>query len=53
MDFNERSRLVSEWYRKHVELFIKYHISEELFEKASSDLRIIDLRPGAKEFLSF
>ena len=53
MDFNERSRLVSEWYRKHVELFIKYHISEELFEKAGSDLRIMDLRPGAKEFLYF
>lgn len=53
MNFDERSKLVSEWYKKHIELFIKYHISEELFEKAGSDLRVMDLRPGAKEFLKF
>lgn len=51
MDFDERSRLVSEWFFKHIELFIKYRISEEVFETAGRDLRIMEFRNGAKEFL--
>lgn len=53
MDFDERSRLVSEWYRKHIELFIKYKITESTFDEAANDLRIMQFREGAKEFLEY
>lgn len=53
MDFVKRSSLVSEWFRKHIELFVKYKISEEVFEKAGRDLRIMEFREGAKEFLQY
>lgn len=51
IDFEKRVNLVSEWFKKHIELFIKYEISEEVFEKAGRDLRIMEFREGAKEFL--
>ena len=53
MDFEKRVSLVSEWFRLHIELFVKYKISEEVFEKAGSDLRIMEFREGAKEFLAY
>ena len=53
MDFDERSRLVSEWYRKLIELFIKYQISDKVFEETANDLGIIKFREGALEFLTF
>lgn len=53
MDFDKRVTLVSEWFRLHIELFIKYKISEEVFDKAGRDLRIMEFREGAREFLSF
>lgn len=37
----------------HIELFIKYRISEEIFAQVGSDLRIMEFRKGAKEFLQF
>ena len=53
MDFEKRVSLVSEWFRLHIELFVKYKISEEVFEKAGCDLRIMEFREGAKEFLAY
>lgn len=53
MPFDEKSKKVKEWFQLHINLFIKYGISEELFEKAARDLRIMEFRPGAKEFLEF
>lgn len=53
MDFNLRSSLMKEWFQKHIELFVKYKISEEVFKKAATDLRIMEFRPGAKEFITF
>ncbi|MDD2238371.1 MAG: HAD-IB family phosphatase [Bacilli bacterium] len=53
MDFDKRSALVSEWFKNHIELFIKYRISEEIFAQVGSDLRIMEFRKGAKEFLQF
>lgn len=53
MNFDERSRLVSEWYRKIIELFIKYKISDKVFEETANDLGIIKFRDGALEFLTF
>ena len=53
LDYTERCNLVKEWYIKHIELFIKYKITEEIFEEAASNLRIMEFRSGAKEFLKF
>ena len=53
LDFTMRSALVSEWYRKHIDLFVKYKLSEEVFIKAGSDLRVMQFRDGAKDFLAF
>lgn len=53
MDPDERREKVKEWFRLHIELFVKYKISEEVFEIASRDLRIMEFRPGAKEFIEF
>lgn len=51
LDLEFRKAKVKEWFRLHIELFIKYKLSEEVFEKAASDLRIMEFRKGAKEFL--
>lgn len=53
MDFNLRSSLIREWFQKHIELFVKYKLSEEVFKNAAKDLRIMEFRPGAKEFITF
>lgn len=53
MPLAQKSAKVKEWFKLHIELFIKYGISEELFELAARDLRIMEFRKGAKEFLKF
>lgn len=53
MEFSVKSHLIKEWFQKHIELFSKYQLSEELFEKAATDLRIMEFRPKAKEFIEF
>lgn len=53
MDFELKSHLVKEWFRKHIELFVKYKTSEKVFETAATDLRVMEFRYGAKEFIEF
>lgn len=53
MDLEKRSNLVKEWFRLHIELFVKYRIEEKLFEYAACDLRVMEFRKGAREFLEF
>ncbi len=53
LDLEYRKEKVKEWFRLHVELFVKYKISEEVFKKAATDLRIMEFRRGAKEFLDY
>ncbi len=48
-----RKEKVKEWFRLHIELFVKYKLTEEVFEKAARDLRIMEFRVGAKEFLDY
>lgn len=52
LPFDYRMEMMSEWFRKHIELFVKYQMSEEIFEKAATDLRVMQFRKGAQEFLS-
>ena len=53
LDLETKSAKVKEWFHKHIELFVKYHTSEEVFEKAATDLRVMEFRNGAKEFVEF
>ena len=53
MDFELKSSLVKEWFKKHIELFVKYKTKESVFETAATDFRIMEFRPGAKEFIHF
>ena len=53
MDLNKKVTLVREWFQKHIELFVKYKMSEEIFKIAATDLRVLNFRPGAKEFITF
>lgn len=53
MDFELKSSLVKEWFKKHIELLIKYQVKEKDFETAATDLRVLEFRPGAKYFLEF
>lgn len=48
-----RKEKVKEWFKLHIELFVKYKLTEEVFEKAARDLRIMEFRVGAKEFLDY
>lgn len=53
MDFQKRSQLMSEWFRLHVSLFVEYGISEDVFKKAAEDIRKMEFRPHADDFLKF
>ncbi len=53
LPFEYRMQMMNEWWKKHIELFVRYKMSEEVFEKAATDLRIMEFRQGAKEFLTF
>ena len=44
---------MQDWWNKHLDLFIKYKFTEDLFHKTSSDKSVMELRKGFKEFLSF
>ncbi len=49
----KRNALVKEWFIKHIELFVKYQIKEELFENAAKNLRIMEFRDYGKNFIDF
>ncbi len=51
MDYLERNRLMTEWWNKHIGLFIKYQLRKEVIDDAVLNLRVMTFRKGAKEFL--
>ena len=53
MDVLLKMQSMKDWFRKHIELFVKYKISEKVFEEAATNLRIMEFRPYAKEFIEF
>ena len=46
-------QMMKEWFQKHIELFVKYKISKQVFEESTIDLNIMEFRPYAKEFIEF
>lgn len=51
LDYDTKNRLMTEWWNKHIGLFIKYKLSEEVINNAARNLRVMSFRDGAKEFL--
>lgn len=51
MDYETKNKLMKEWWNKHINLLIKYQMSEEVINKAANDIRVMSFRKGAKEFL--
>lgn len=51
MDFSLKNKLMTEWWNKHINLLIKYKMSEEVIKESANNLRIMKFRNGAKEFL--
>lgn len=44
---------MNDWWNKHLDLFIKYQFTEDLFHKTSSDKSVMELRKGFKRLLKF
>lgn len=51
LNYDTKNRLMTEWWNKHIGLFIKYQMSEEVINSAARNLRVMAFRDGAKEFL--
>ena len=51
IDFDTRNRLMTEWWNKHIGLFIKYKLAEDVINSAARNLRVMAFREGAREFL--
>lgn len=51
LDFETKNKLMKEWWSKHINLFVKYKMSEEVINNALNDLKVMSFRKGAKEFL--
>lgn len=51
LDYEIKSKLMNEWWNKHIGLFIKYKLSKEALNNALRNSNIISFREGTKEFL--
>ena len=51
LDYETKCKLMTEWWNKHIGLFIKYQLSEEVINTAAKNLRVMSFREGAREFL--
>lgn len=51
LDYDTKNKLMSEWWNKHINLLIKYKLSETVINEAARNLRVMAFREGAKEFL--
>ena len=46
-----KNTLMIEWWNKHIDLFVEYKLSESVINEAANNLRVMEFRKGAKEFL--
>lgn len=51
ISFEEKNKLMEEWWIKHINLLIKYKISEDIVKNALNDNNLMKFRKGAKDFL--
>ena len=53
VDYSYKFQMMKEWFQKHIELFVKYKISKQVFEKALENLKNMEFRPYVREFICF
>ena len=53
LDYESKKTKLSEWWKKHIDLFTKYKLTEDSFRKALEEDNIMELRDGVKDFLDF
>lgn len=51
MNCNKKNQYMIEWWNKHISLFIKYKLKEEVIKNAIKDVKIMKFRDGAIEML--
>lgn len=51
LEYEVKNTLMSEWWAKHINLFIKYKLEKKVVDEAAKDLHVMEFRKGAKEFL--
>lgn len=51
MDLEKKNKYMIEWWNKHISLFIKYKLKEEVIKNAIKDVKIMRFRDGAIEML--
>jgi len=51
IEYDTKNKLMMEWWNKHINLFIKYKLSETVINEAANNLGAMSFRNGAIEFL--
>lgn len=51
LDPDTKNKIMTEWWGKHIGLFVKYKLPESVIKSAARDLEVMLFRDGAKEFL--
>ena len=51
LDYEEKNKIMIEWWDKHIELFNKYKLEEKIIEDAATNPELMSFRDGAIDFL--
>lgn len=51
LDYETKNKMMIEWWNKHINLFVKYQLEESVVNDAARNLRVMNFRDGAQEFL--
>lgn len=51
LDFETKNKLMIEWWTKHISLFIKYKLTEDVIIDAVKDIKVLKFRDGAIDLL--
>lgn len=51
LDYDIKNKLMSEWWSKHIELLVKYRVSEEVIDEAVNNEEVMSFREGVRDFL--
>ncbi len=53
LPFEEKNRLMIEWWTQHINLLVKYKLTEETIVEATKDIKVMKFRDGAVDFLGY
>lgn len=51
MDFETKNKYMIDWWNKHIGLFVKYQLKEEIIKESIKDIHLMQFRKGALEML--